>query len=158
MDHFNPGRLVTANPKFAKDLLENNFFDEKRTRIIALKGELRVIQIVDRTVDTYFQKIESNAALLNALGSPLSNDDIVTHATNGLSDKFAHVVGIIAHRNPFPDLATVRPMVKTEEMRLNAKKQVLPSDTTSSAPTVLLAENSNSRDNHSRHTRHKGFL
>jgi hypothetical protein len=43
--------------------------------------------------------------LLNALGSPLSNDDVVTYAINGLSDKFVHVVGIIAHHDPFPDLS-----------------------------------------------------
>ena len=38
------------------------------TRAIALKGELRVIQLGDRTIDAYFQKIESIVILLNALG------------------------------------------------------------------------------------------
>ncbi|GJR45033.1 hypothetical protein Tco_1313136 [Tanacetum coccineum] len=37
----------------------------------------------------------------------------VTYAINGLSKKFAHVAEIIAHRDPFPDLATVRSMVTT---------------------------------------------
>ena len=58
--------------------------------------------------------------LLNALGSPLSNDDVITYAINGLSDKFAHVVGRIAHHDPFPDLATIRSMVTTEEIRLTS--------------------------------------
>ncbi|GKB72213.1 hypothetical protein Tco_0933625 [Tanacetum coccineum] len=45
----------------------------------------------------------------------LSNDDAITYATNDLNDKFAHVAGIIAHWDPFPDLATIRSMVTNEE-------------------------------------------
>nr|GEY99791.1 hypothetical protein [Tanacetum cinerariifolium] len=52
---------------------------------------------------------------------------------------------IIAHRVPFPDLATMRSMVIIEEMRLNWKSQSLVSNTSSSAPMALLAENSTSR-------------
>ena len=43
------GRLVTANPKIAKQAWDDIeiFLDNKRTRTIALKCELRVIQLGD---------------------------------------------------------------------------------------------------------------
>ncbi|PWA53985.1 hypothetical protein CTI12_AA438400 [Artemisia annua] len=105
------GRLVKANPKTALDawtFLENIFLDNKRTKTVALCGELRLLTMGDMTVDAYFAKIESIATLLADLGSPMHDDDLVTYALHGLSDRFAHVAGIIAHRDPFPNLDTVR--------------------------------------------------
>ncbi|GJX30459.1 hybrid signal transduction histidine kinase M [Tanacetum coccineum] len=133
--------MVTANPKFSKDtwdLIALIFLDNKLTRTIALKGKLRVIQIGDRMVDAYFQKIESITTLLNALGSPLSSDIVVTYAINGLSEMFSHVARIIAHRDPFLDLTTVRSMVTTEELRLNSKSQTLSENTSFSASTDIV--------------------
>ena len=78
-----------------------------------------------------FKKIESIVTLLNALDSPVSNDEVVMYAINGLRDRFAHVSGIIVHRNPFPYLAMVHSMVTNEEMCLNSKQQFLPCDSTS---------------------------
>ncbi|PWA74413.1 hypothetical protein CTI12_AA251570 [Artemisia annua] len=46
------GRLVKANPKTALDawtFLEKVFKDNKRTKTIALRGELRVLDIGDMT-------------------------------------------------------------------------------------------------------------
>ncbi|GJW70292.1 hypothetical protein Tco_0127209 [Tanacetum coccineum] len=101
----------------------------------------------DMTVDDYFVKIESIATLLFDLGSAMHNDDL--YAINGLSDQFAHVTGIIAHRDPFPDLDTVRSMVTTENLHL--KHKVIPSGsiTTPSTPHAFLTESSASqnRDN-----------
>ncbi|GJT89386.1 GDSL esterase/lipase-like protein [Tanacetum coccineum] len=108
------GRLITANPTTAKsswDHVESIFLDNKRTRIIALKG---------------------------------------SYAIHGLSDRFAYVASIKIHREPFPDLNTMRFMVTTEEMQLNATSQTLPSNITSSAPQVMLAETSGSRRQESR--------
>ncbi|GJT94801.1 ribonuclease H-like domain-containing protein [Tanacetum coccineum] len=57
----------------------------------------------------------------------------------------------------FPDLATVRSMVATEELRLRSRSSVLPTGTTSSAPQVLLAEassrNQTGWNNHERDNR-----
>ncbi|GJV08481.1 ribonuclease H-like domain-containing protein, partial [Tanacetum coccineum] len=136
-------RLIKANPKTAKaawDTIESIFQDNKRTRTISLKGELRVIQIGDQTADEYFSKIEAILTLLTDLSSDMSDDDVVTYAINGLSDKYGSLAQIIAHKDPFPDLATVRSMVATEELRLRSRSSVLPTGTTSSAPQVLLAE------------------
>ncbi|GJU45998.1 hypothetical protein Tco_1203264 [Tanacetum coccineum] len=67
-------RLIKANPKMAKaawDAIETIFQDNKRTRTISLKGELRVIQIGDQTADEYFSKIEAIITLLTDLGSDI---------------------------------------------------------------------------------------
>ncbi|GJR15020.1 ribonuclease H-like domain-containing protein [Tanacetum coccineum] len=133
-------RLIKANHPTAKDAwdqVEKNFLDNKRTRIIALKGELRVIQMGDLSVNAYFHKIESIVTLLNDIGSSMTDDDIVTYAIN----------------DPFPDLETMRSMVTTEEMRLNSKSSSLSTNTTSSAPRILLTEINNSRGQDSHNNR-----
>ncbi|GKC53150.1 hypothetical protein Tco_1075895 [Tanacetum coccineum] len=109
----------------------------------------------ERTAEEYFSKIDSIITLLNDLGSDVSEDDVVTYAINGLSDKYGSLAQIIAHKDPFPDLATVRSMVTTEEMRIRSKPSNLPSNNTSNAPQVLLAEANTNRDNTGRNTRER---
>ncbi|GJV58747.1 hybrid signal transduction histidine kinase M [Tanacetum coccineum] len=109
-------RLIKANPKTAKDAwdtIEAIFQDNKRTRVVALKGELRMIQMGDQ--------------------QPRDQDDVVTYAINGLSDKYGSLAQIIAHKEPFPDLSTVRSMVSTKEMRIRNKS---PSLSTRSVKTL----------------------
>ncbi|GJX57718.1 hybrid signal transduction histidine kinase M [Tanacetum coccineum] len=91
-------RLIKANPKTAKDAwdtIEAIFQDNKRTRVVALKGELRMIQMGDQTADEYFSNIDSIVTLLNDLGSDVSQDDVVTYAINGLSDKYGCLAQIM---------------------------------------------------------------
>ncbi|GKA97081.1 hypothetical protein Tco_0824975 [Tanacetum coccineum] len=88
--------------------IEEPVTEASTTRTISLKGELRVIQMGDQTADEYFSKIEAILTLLTDLGSDMSDDDVVTYAINGLSDKYGSLAQIIAHKDPFPDLATVR--------------------------------------------------
>ncbi|GJT73970.1 ribonuclease H-like domain-containing protein, partial [Tanacetum coccineum] len=136
-------RLIKANPKIAKDVwdtIEAIFQDNKRTRVVALKGELRMIQMGDQTADEYFSNIDSIITLLNDLGSDVSQDDVVTYAINGLSDKYGSLSLIIAHKEPFLDLSTMRSMVSTDEMRIQNKSPSLSVSTNSSAPQVLLTE------------------
>ncbi|GJR98357.1 ribonuclease H-like domain-containing protein, partial [Tanacetum coccineum] len=67
----------------------------------------------------------------------MSDDDVVTlRHQRRLSVKFGSLAQIIAYKDPFPDLATVRSMVATEELRLRSRSSVLPTGTTSSAPQV----------------------
>ncbi|GJR24575.1 hybrid signal transduction histidine kinase M [Tanacetum coccineum] len=151
-------RMIKANPNTAKaawDTIETIFQDNKRTRTVALKGELRMIQMEEHTAEEYFSKIDSIITLLNDLGSDVSEEDVVTYAINGLSDKYGSLAQIIAHKDPFPDLATVRSMVTTEEMRIRSKPSNLPSNNTSNAPQVLLAEANTNRDNTGRNTRER---
>ncbi|GJT73541.1 ribonuclease H-like domain-containing protein [Tanacetum coccineum] len=71
-----------------------------------------------------------------------SQDDVVTYAINGLSDKYGCLAQIIAHKEPFPDLSTVRSMVSTEEMRIRNKSHSLSVSTNSSAPQVMYIHDS----------------
>ncbi|GKD62112.1 hybrid signal transduction histidine kinase M, partial [Tanacetum coccineum] len=111
-------RMISTNPASAKaawDTIETIFQENKRTRTVALKGELRVIQMGDDTPDAYISKI--------------------------------------------PDLAIVRTMVTTEEMRLRSKQPILSTSTTSSSPQVLLATSQpriqDNRNNHDRDARNE---
>ncbi|GKE20062.1 hybrid signal transduction histidine kinase M [Tanacetum coccineum] len=130
-------RLVVKDPQTAKeawDLIAFIFNDNKRTRSIALKTELRSLKLGDLSIDAYFRKIESIATILTSLGSPISNDDVVTITLEGLPAKYHNVSGIIVHREPFPDLKTVHSTIK--EMRLKSRAQAISIDSTSSSPIV----------------------
>ncbi|GJV56989.1 ribonuclease H-like domain-containing protein [Tanacetum coccineum] len=130
-------------------ILADIFGDNKRSWSIALNAELNSLKLSDLRIDAYFRKIESIATILASLGSPLSNDDIVNIALEGLSDKYENVAGIIIHQEPFPDLKTVRSMLTTEEMQLKSRAQPNPIDSSSSSPMVLLANSGNNNARHS---------
>ncbi|GKD75671.1 ribonuclease H-like domain-containing protein [Tanacetum coccineum] len=80
----------------------------------------------------------------------MSDDDVVTYALNGLSEKFQNLAMLIAHKDPFPNLATVRSMVMTEELRMRSKTTLPNDNNTLSAPQVLLAQASATRGNDGR--------
>ena len=82
----------------------------------------------------------------------MSEDDIVTYAINGLSEKYANLATVIAHKDLFPDLDTKRSMVSTEEMRLNSRPQPVSTNTSSSTLQVLIVETTNARGQDSRYT------
>ncbi|GKB61777.1 hybrid signal transduction histidine kinase M, partial [Tanacetum coccineum] len=124
-------RFIKINPKTALaawEKVEALFQENKRTRTVALKGELRMIQMDNLTAEEYFSKIDSIITLLNDLGSDVNEDDVATYVINGLSDKYGSLAQIIAHKDPFLNLATVRSMVTTEEMRLRSKPSNMPSN------------------------------
>ncbi|GKB63572.1 hybrid signal transduction histidine kinase M [Tanacetum coccineum] len=84
-------KTLQKDPQTAKeawDLIALIFNDNKRTRSIGLKAELRSLKLGDLSIDAYFRKIESVATILTSLGSPISNDDVVTFALEGLPDKY----------------------------------------------------------------------
>ncbi|GKB84572.1 hybrid signal transduction histidine kinase M [Tanacetum coccineum] len=135
-------RIVDAKPQTAKeawDLLAHIFQDNKRTCSIALKVELRSLKLGDLSVDAYFQKIESIVSVLKGLGLPLSDEDVVNLAFEGLPPRYDNVCGIIVQREPFSDLKTVRSILTTKEMRLQSRAQDTFVDSTSSSPLVLMA-------------------
>nr|GEW42142.1 hybrid signal transduction histidine kinase M [Tanacetum cinerariifolium] len=126
-------------------LTTNIFKDNKRSRTITWKAELRSLKLGDLSIDAYFRKIESIAIILTILGSPVSSDDVVTFALEGLPDKYENVFDISTHREPFLDLKTTCFLLTTEEMRLKYKSQALPVDSSSSSHMILLAESGNTR-------------
>nr|GEW01429.1 ribonuclease H-like domain-containing protein [Tanacetum cinerariifolium] len=114
------------------DIVHSNLWTSP---ILSLSGDL--------STDAYFHKIESIATILASLGSPISKDDIVNISLDGSRDNYAHVSDIIIHREPFPDLKTVRYMLTTTEMRLKSKAQATTLDSSFSSPMVLLANSGN---------------
>nr|GEW54934.1 hypothetical protein [Tanacetum cinerariifolium] len=100
----------------AWDIVALIFNDNKRSRSIALKVKLRLMKLGDLSIDAYFRKIEYVRKFLSSLGSPISNDDVVNIALDGLPDKYQHVSDLIIHRDPFPDLKTVHSMPTTTKM------------------------------------------
>ena len=99
------------NPQTTKeawDLLAEIFNDNKRSRSIALKAELRALKLGELTIDAYFRKIENYATVLRSPGSPISNDFIITFALEGFPAKYDIVATII-----------VRPYVYIETHRYN---------------------------------------
>nr|GEX97204.1 hybrid signal transduction histidine kinase M [Tanacetum cinerariifolium] len=138
--------LIVENPKTAKeawDILAEIFSYNKRSRSIALKGELRSLKLGYLSIDAYFCKIESIATILASLGLPIRKDDIFIIALDGLPDKYEHVFDIIIYREPFPDLKVVRSMLTTTEKRLKSTGQSTTLDTSSSSLMVLLANSGN---------------
>nr|GEX04391.1 hybrid signal transduction histidine kinase M [Tanacetum cinerariifolium] len=102
-------------------------------------AELCLMKLGDLSIDAYFHKIESTATVLSSLGSPISNDDVVNIAIDGLPDMYQRVSDIIIHREIFSDLKMVRSMLTTAEMRLKSRAQATCVDCTSSYLMVLLA-------------------
>ncbi|GKC19143.1 hybrid signal transduction histidine kinase M, partial [Tanacetum coccineum] len=141
------GRLVDNDPQTAKeawDLLESIFTDNKRSRAVTLKADLRALTLGDMSIDAYFRKIESTATLLARLGAPISNDDLVSYELAGLPEKYDGVSLLIAHREPFPDLKTVCSMLTTEEMRLKSRPHTTFVDGSSSSPLALMTKSGSS--------------
>ncbi|GJT32550.1 hypothetical protein Tco_0922969 [Tanacetum coccineum] len=101
-------------------------------------AELRSMKLGELSIDAYFHKIESIGTILSIRGTPVSNDDVVNIALDGLPDKNQHVFDIIIYRDPFPDLKMVRSMLNTAEMCLKSRAQATYVDSTSSSPMVLL--------------------
>ncbi|GKC89817.1 hypothetical protein Tco_1150466 [Tanacetum coccineum] len=75
------------------------------------------------------------ATILTSLESFISKDDVVTIALEG---KYENVFGIIAHREPFLDLKTIRSMLITEEMQLKSRAQATSIHSSSTYPMILL--------------------
>ncbi|GJZ03536.1 hypothetical protein Tco_0536811 [Tanacetum coccineum] len=111
----------------AWDILAKIFNDNKRSRSIVLKAELRSLKLGDLNIDAYFRKIESIATILASLGSPITTD-IVNIAFDGLLGKYEHVSDIIIYWELFSDLKTVRSILTTAKMRLKSRAQTTSTD------------------------------
>nr|GEY55670.1 ribonuclease H-like domain-containing protein [Tanacetum cinerariifolium]GEY55675.1 ribonuclease H-like domain-containing protein [Tanacetum cinerariifolium] len=94
--------------------------------------------------DAWTYIVESIVSVLNGLGSPLSNDYVVTFALEGLPSTYETISTVIVSREPFPDLKTVRSLLTTHEMRLKSRVQNPLVDATSASPMVLLGKSNTS--------------
>ncbi|GKA62255.1 leucine-rich repeat protein [Tanacetum coccineum] len=106
-----------ADDKPAKSIKENVMKNEEEEPA----GVSSSHTMGDLSIDAYFRKIESIANVLKGLRSPMSDEDIVNIALEGLTTKYDNVYGINVHQVPFPDLKMVCSMLTTEEMRLKSR-------------------------------------
>nr|GEU30356.1 ribonuclease H-like domain-containing protein [Tanacetum cinerariifolium] len=94
--------------------------------------------------DSWTYIAESIVSVLNGLGSPLSNDDVVPFALEGLPSTYEMISTVIVSREPFLDLETVRSLLTTHEMSLKSRVQNPLVDATPTSPMVLLAKSNTS--------------
>ena len=115
-------RIVFKTGGTAREIwtrIENYFRDNKEARAIRLDHELRTKTIGDQTIQDYCQDLKSISDLLANVDAPVSERTLVTYMVNGLSDKFANIINVIMHRQPFPTYDQARSMLVLEEERLN---------------------------------------
>ncbi|XP_071713427.1 uncharacterized protein [Rutidosis leptorrhynchoides] len=128
-------------PMMLGHFLKKIFQDNKQSKTLELNVELRGLNIRDLTIEAYFRKIDQIATHLKKLGSTVKDPDLVMYAVTGLNDKYPHAAHIIIHRQPFPDLNTVRSMLTLEEIAANRKTNTSTvSLATPSNPTVLVTQ------------------
>ncbi|GJZ50194.1 hypothetical protein Tco_0604384 [Tanacetum coccineum] len=124
------------------------FFAQVRMKLlyVELVGELRSLDIEDLTVDADFHKIDSLASRLENLASNTTEDELVTYAINGLSNKCDHVAHLILNRVPFSNPEEVRSMLSLDETHMNRRNQSSSSSQiSSSSPNALVAQSSSTR-------------
>lgn len=118
------------------------FLDNKEARATELETELRNMELGDKSISEYCNRIKVISDLLENIDEPVSERNLVMYTINGLSDKYEQVAGIIRHQKPLPKFLDVRSMLLEEESILNrtrASKNYIKDN--SSAPTVLYAGN-----------------
>nr|GEY88441.1 ribonuclease H-like domain-containing protein [Tanacetum cinerariifolium] len=84
-------QLVVARPKSAKEawgLISDIVKDNKRSRTNALKAELRSIKLVDQSMESYFQKIDSIVNILTSLDAHVNDEDVVYYALECLPNTY----------------------------------------------------------------------
>lgn len=123
--------------------IENLFQDNKDALANELESELRSIEIGDKTISDYCQRIKVISDLLDNIDEPVSDKLLVRCMLNGLSEKYEHVAGITRHQKPMPTFLEARSMLMMEESRLNRRRPTSQLKDTSSSPTVLLVGNNN---------------
>nr|GEV95806.1 hybrid signal transduction histidine kinase M [Tanacetum cinerariifolium] len=132
--------MTPHQSKEAWDLIADIFNDNKCTRSIVLKAELRSLKLGELSIDAYFCNIKCIATILTSLWSYISNYDVVYVALEGLPDKYDSVFDINVHQDSFLDLKIVHSMHTTKEMQLKLRAQATSIDSTSSSPMVFASQ------------------
>nr|GEY67792.1 hybrid signal transduction histidine kinase M [Tanacetum cinerariifolium] len=131
---------TTFTAKEAWGILSDIVKDNKRYRTNALKVELCSIKLGDRSMESYFQKVDSIVNILTSFDARVNKEDVVHCVLDGLPKTYNQVYGYMHYRDTFPDLKTVRSLLITEEMRLKSKSLSLLVDSSSSSLVVLMAQ------------------
>ncbi|XP_009124323.2 uncharacterized protein LOC103849267 [Brassica rapa] len=110
---------------------ENQFRNNKESRVIQLDNDLRTKEIGDQSIHEYSQSLISIADLLENVKAPVSDKILVMYMLSGLNEEFDHIINVIKHQKPFPTFEESRNMLELEETRL--KKPIKGSSSHSNA-------------------------
>lgn len=84
-----------------------------------LESEIRNISMGGLCVHAYCEKVKKIDDLLQGLGKPLKERNIILHSLIGLPHKYDSVANIIRFTKPFPSFSEMRSMLAMEETHLS---------------------------------------
>ncbi|GKC26523.1 hypothetical protein Tco_1033817, partial [Tanacetum coccineum] len=95
-------RLVVARPKIGKEawgILFDIVKDNNKSRTNALKAELHSIKLGDRSMESYFQKVDSIVNILTSLDARGNEEDVIHYVFDGLPKTYNQVCGYMHYRD-----------------------------------------------------------
>nr|GEZ24051.1 hybrid signal transduction histidine kinase M [Tanacetum cinerariifolium] len=107
-------RIVVARPKSAKEtwsLISDIVKDNKRSRTNTLKAELRSIKLGDKSMESYFQKINSIVNIFTSLDARVNEEDVVHYTLEGLPNTYNQVCSYMHWKETFLDLKVVHSLL-----------------------------------------------
>nr|GEU84508.1 ribonuclease H-like domain-containing protein [Tanacetum cinerariifolium] len=121
--------LVVKSPKIV-DWKIHKEGKKNYYQIIRADGNSKMYMVFNRKLKEFDK--EDLKDFYSLSWSPLSNDDVVNIALEGLPAKYGNVYDIIVYQEPLLDLKMVHSMLTTEEMRLKSRAQATSLDSSSS--------------------------
>nr|GEZ18776.1 ribonuclease H-like domain-containing protein [Tanacetum cinerariifolium] len=115
--------LVDLNPTTTKDAwtyIAGIFQDNKHSRAMALKAELRNLKLGDLSIVGYFQKIESIVLVLNGLGSPLAMMMLLLSRLRVYLPPMKRSLSLLV-QNPLVDATSASPKVLLAKSNTSAR-------------------------------------
>ncbi|XP_023753530.1 uncharacterized protein LOC111901905 [Lactuca sativa] len=109
----------TSKPVDANDvagpILTISSRDNKQTRAIELDQELRTLTLGDLSISNYCERMKVISDLLTNIGSPVSEQTLVTYLINGLSPKFDNIATVLRHQDLLPSFLKCSSILTLEE-------------------------------------------
>ncbi|XP_019265375.1 PREDICTED: uncharacterized protein LOC109242937 [Nicotiana attenuata] len=120
--------------KQAWETLASLYLDQVSSYAIHLKSKFQNFKKGPLSMEDYLQQLHSIACSLRAIGKPLTGDDLVTQALQGLPSSYRTFVSGLNATGSLPSFIALRPLLLTEEAHINAN-----ATEESNAQTALLA-------------------
>nr|XP_009757350.1 PREDICTED: uncharacterized protein LOC104210211 [Nicotiana sylvestris] len=129
--------------KEAWDVLASLYLDQVSSSSIHLKSKFQNFKKGSLSMEDYLQQLHSLACSLRAVGKPVSDDDLVTQALQGLPSSYRTFVSGLNATGTLPTFLALRPLLLTEEAHINAANNDDPTSHTAlvaSTPTQPVSQ------------------
>ncbi|KAH0745200.1 hypothetical protein KY285_006857 [Solanum tuberosum] len=103
----------------AWDNLASLYLDQVSFSSIHLKSKFQNFKKGSLSMEDYLQQLHSIACSLRAIGKPLTDDDLVTQALQGLPSSYRTFVSGLNATGSLPTFITLRPLLLTEEAHIS---------------------------------------